>query len=354
MKTAPALPGTEPFSSTRLPTDNSGFHNGVLEVNVVNPLVSPNGDADVNYPIRINVYASMCDDAKFGQPLSERIVRLTPFKPQFGFEPQSGEADMLIPVGDKTPPTCPDQLETIAEELDVADETMNVFFGESITSLRELIKRYQFSRAAAKPLPAENTITTWSFISKARPYIAGWDPYGLDTSSAGGPKFTIGANGPLNIWSLCYAGWRGSLRHKYVYSGDIEGSLRIRRMDYVNYQGFFKEDVPYSSSDSDLSQFLSAATINEGWDGMKLNHAQYNKILEVEVPFYSNRRFESSRKVNADSLPGGSVEISETLMVQNELPQRSYVEDYVSAGDDYSLMFFTGVPLLYSSYVEPH
>ncbi|UUV42146.1 MAG: structural protein [Macrobrachium rosenbergii virus 5] len=343
-----AQPGFEPYSTSRLTTDNSGSTNGVLEVNVVNQLVSPDGDS----PIRINVFASMCDDAKFGQPVSSRITALSPFVPQGGYEPQSGEGENMAILNDTTDPTCPDSLDTIGEELAPADETMNVFFGETITSLRELIKRYQFTRGISKPDVSANTITTSCLRMKAQPYIAGWDQFGLDLAANDVTPLTIGNNGPLALWNLCYAGWRGGIRHKLAYSSNIEGTLRCRRVDHNNNYGFTQQTESTSQLDGDITKFLSAKTFRNGWDGMYLNHAQYNKVVEVEIPFYTGKRFLPSRLVHADSTLGDALEVCETFVSGDNAPKKVYVEDYVAAGDDYSLMFFTGVPVLYRYYLD--
>lgn len=349
LNTLVAQPGFEPYSAqSRLTTDNSGKYNGVLEVNIVNQLVSPDGAS----PIRINVFASMCDDAKFGQPVSQNITALSPFVPQSGYEPQSGEGEEMTSLNETTDPTCPDSLETMGQELAHADETMNVFFGESITSLRELIKRYQFTRAVAKPDITANTITSSCFKMKAQPYIAGWDSFGLDTAANDVTPLTIGNNGPLALWNLCFAGWRGGIRHKLAFSSNIEGTLRCRRVEHNNNYGFTQTTESTTQLDGDITKFLSAKTFRNGWDGMYLNHAQYNKIVEVEIPFYTGKRFLSSRLTHADSTLGDGLEVCETFVTNNNVPKKIYIEDYVAAGDDYSLMFFTGVPVLYRYYLD--
>lgn len=339
-------PGAELYSTTRLTTDNSDFHNGVLEVDVINNLVSPDGAS----PIRINVFASMCDDAKFGQPVGNRISALSPFVPQSGFEPQSGE-EKTIDGNAMTAPTSGTKLTTIAEEGAPSDETMNVFFGESITSLRELLKRYYFTRAVSKPDLGENELTISKFKSKAQPYVAGWDQFGLDVAADDTTPLTIGVNGPIQLWNLCYAGWRGSLRHKFVYSSNIEGSLRVRRVEHNNAYGYTQQTELTTKLDGDITKFLSAKTFRESYDGSHINHSQYNKVLEFEIPFYTGKRYLPARQTHATSTLGDAFEIGETFVSTNNAPKKVYVEDYVAAGDDYSLMFFTGVPVLYRYYL---
>lgn len=337
------------YDTTRLTTDNSNLHNGVLELNVINQLVSPDGDS----PVRINVFASMCDDAKFGQPAAERLVNLSPFTPQTGFEPQSGEGEDMGDMDTKTGVTSTLSLDPIVGEAPAADQTYNVFFGETITSLRELIKRYQVTRVIVKPQVDANNITISTLQQKAQPYVAGWDTLdGLDYDANDTTKCTIGVNGPLSLWNLCYAGWRGGLRHKFVASSVLEGSYRVHRHEHNNAYGFTQVSENAPGFDGDITKFLSARTAEEGWDGMELNHASYNKVLEVEIPFYTGKRYLPARQIHANSILGDTIELSETYVSGGNAPKRVYIEDYVAAADDYSLMFFTGIPVMYRYFLN--
>lgn len=55
---------------------------------------------------------------------------------------------------------------------------------------------------------------------------------------------------------------------------------------------------------------------------MYLNHAQYNKVVEVEIPFYTGKRFLSSRLVHADSTLGDALEVCETFVSANNAPKK--------------------------------
>jgi hypothetical protein len=59
------------FNTTRLATSDNERHNGILEVNVLNTLVSPGLDSD----LQINVFVSACPDLKFGSPNGEKNSR---------------------------------------------------------------------------------------------------------------------------------------------------------------------------------------------------------------------------------------------------------------------------------------
>ena len=341
---------TVPYSTTRLTTDGSNRYNGVLEMNVVNQLVSPDGAS----PIRVNVFASACDDMKFGKPVGLNIADLSLFTPQSGYSPQSSELEILegSSTGDMIMPTAGTTLETISAKTEVSDETMNIFFGESLTSVRELIKRYYFTRSISMPIAAANGISIQTFTSKAQPYQMGWDTTdGLDFDANDSTQCTVGVQGPLQLWTPCFAGWKGGLRHKIVYSAGVEGSMRIQRLDHTNTYGWTSVFEGSGAIDGDRTKFISSRNAKESWDGTHLNHVAYNKIGEVEVPFYTGKRFLPAKQKHAESLTGDCYRVQNTFSANNA-PKQAYIEDWVAAGDDYSLFFFTGVPVMYRVYLD--
>jgi len=102
------LPGTESvtqmYSTSRYLSQEQG--NGVLGVYVVNELTTPN--STVNNDIQVNVYVSMGDDFEVFVP--DDHFQYFVFKPQSGFEPQSGE---VTPESQNTSePSAPQQEES--------------------------------------------------------------------------------------------------------------------------------------------------------------------------------------------------------------------------------------------------
>lgn len=140
----------ELYSDTnRLALDNNSRYNGTIEVNVVNSLVAPSTDT----PIQFNVFVSACEDIKFGEPSPTQMKALSIFpEPEVlaRYTPQSGIVDSAAIAGTSEggtdAPTNPDAILPIASGASVADQTMNVFFGEAPKSIRELNRRYVLHR----------------------------------------------------------------------------------------------------------------------------------------------------------------------------------------------------------------
>lgn len=386
--------------STNIPTqhwdtvvqaeDTSDQFNGVIQVQSASALISPNAEEGIT----INVFTSMCPDAKFGSPWGRHGQFLSYF-PNINFaaltapegeefttrntgEEQiealfavrnegrnraliNGEVverppDYVPPevqrtvkilqsesgIGD-TPmledrPTDSTSLTNIARTHDETDECYNVFFGEAPVSLRDMCKRYIMQRVKLKTSGVH--MVAWR--TKNLPYYHGLDPQGLD-AGATNPK-TMGQNGPLNFWLPCFAGWRGSLRRKYFFFGLESGGGNVHVSNYGPYP---LADITYQQNGS------TDDTLNQGYmDNMGLfsftgaaqTMTSDNRTTEVEFPFYSDRRFHNARVLQADDLDCDSHDAEFCSDDNNITRQNNLVIDYVAAGDDFSMHFFTGVP----------
>jgi hypothetical protein len=211
-------------SLPRLPIDSNREHNGVLEVNVVNELVSPLQ----NQSISVNVYVSMCEDAKFADPVQQRLnayhlwPEVEPLMGQSGMElKESGEGYCDDKPGES------EKITTLTKSMPEADQMMNVFYGEIPTTLRELCKRYVLTRSYLCPISTwYNTWQQHSLLNKDLPYQTGYDPLGLDVSTIAG-NVTLGYKSPLAYFMPAYAGYRGAIRHKYVCLGLLDLRLQL-------------------------------------------------------------------------------------------------------------------------------
>jgi hypothetical protein len=226
------------------------YGNGILTLSVVTPLMSP--DDTIDNDIFINVYASACDDFALGNPTS-RFQRYLPagrcdirtdiseYTMAKNEEPEeqvvNGEQD--TPVGDGTSVICHFGL-----PLGSASDYATIHFGESITSFRQLMKRYSLHEET-RLLPFESSTLTsdWTqgdsvYAVKARPafpvlgatvHLDDAGSYAvLNTNKTGpvGPPFTmkalvVGADSIFEFYALqtitnyvtqAFTGWRGTNR----------------------------------------------------------------------------------------------------------------------------------------------
>jgi hypothetical protein len=339
-------------SSVRLPT-NKESQNGVLEVAVVNNLVSPAADTSISF----NVFVSACDDIKFMEP-GTGYKQYSIYKPQSGiiYEPQSGEAILLAdestdevdaPVGAET-------IESIAETLEPADETMTVFFGEKISSIRQMCKRFIRTRIDVLPAAIFTDFVEYTKNDRGLGYWAGWDPNGIDTET--GFKCNITVPTYAQFFLPCYAGWKGGTRIKYMFDGNFDKIPVAHRSGYNNAPYLVQDLKTYTSSESQ-SKLMTARFGQLTAMGSAATNLGVNNTLECEIPYYNGVRFSPARMPSSDFGNGAqSARLctslkSNTESIANQVSGTVFT--WLSVGEDFTCFFFTGCPVLYKYEITP-
>lgn len=341
-------------SLPRLATDSSGLFNGVLEVDVLNSLVSPSVDSNIT----VNVYVSMCDDVKFAAPDADKMRNLHVFPvPVAALDSQSGMEGQGGNGGDITDrPTGVMPIDPIGSKGEQADETMNVFFGESPTTLRELFKRYVKTRSWNPPVAGAGAINLDKLRNKNLPYHTGWDPDGVDTDFGGTTQLTCGNTHFLSFFIPCYAGYRGATRKKYVFSTTTNALTNpiVTRALFSNSGAgtYISNSIPASSDSNFLQKFFSSRFGTTSTAGASTTNLGVNNTIEVEFPFYWDGRIGYSRLLGANSLQCEShtvetIGVGADIDIQLDGTNVSYSQ-YDAAGEDFSLYFWTGAPILYN------
>jgi hypothetical protein len=317
--------------------------NGVIELDVINELVSPNASSDIS----VNVYVSMCDDARFAQPDGEKIKNLTYFRhPEEG--PLTSQSGIVEQTG-VDEPLAATQLETIASEAVPEDQTMNVFFGENVTSIRELVKRYVMTRYWYNAFAFGNGTNVTRLRNKTFPYQRGYDPEGIDTEQFG--AYNNSNMNPISYFQACYAGYRGSIRHKYLYhtAGNMLTPV-VEREDYSPDTAGIWSTQAITAANSDSGELTKAFT-NTSWQGAAGTGTTINNGVEVEFPFYNKGRIGYSRLIRAQDLdcPSTSSWFATGLdyAFRQGTDEKIAFQQWTAAGEDFSLYFFTGVPIMY-------
>lgn len=333
-----------PFSTDKLPLDTSNRYNGVLEVNVLNRLTSPSTDTDV----QVLVFARMNDDCVFAKPDGKKINNLsyfpkvTPVTPPLKLESQSQMFDGK-PVADTA-------LQPIADNK-TDNKSSLVYYGESITSLRSLFKRYVYSRYWVYPVE-QTTPQLINVRNKDLPLQPGWDVNGVDSSIVNpADKFTLVNSSPLSHMLPCFAAWRGSMRRKYyvIGPGSASGFSAVTRDTYQQVTPVMT-GLPVSNTDSEEA----TKTLTEFFNGWSFNgtattlHEQ-NRCIEVDIPFYSEQRFRSPRLLSAKDLDCDTHFFYDLIgATRGATPViNGAVAEHVATGEDFNLHFFTGVPVQY-------
>lgn len=168
----------------------------------------------------------------------------------------------------------------------------------------------------------------------------------------------------LNYVSSAYTAYRGALRwkHQFVQQGGLQrterGIFRAERFavdrgayaigfDLWNGKGT-DSDVPYE----ELQHW------NTNHDGTHITVPQLNSVLEVEYPHQSQLRFYPCKRENITNTFGEAyVDYHKvSALIRHDPTDQAggtQVFDFVAAGEDFSLHFFTGCPIMYYSPSDP-
>lgn len=371
-------------NTSRLSTSFDNKWNGILEVDVVNSLVAPAPDTSISF----NVYVSCVPDIKFAspnpstlhlyslfpelgdplttipedreesaalpslkdKPLSEYKRRSTGYT---GYCPQSGtieEAPSGTTMGATDIPVDPGGIQDIAVTSEEIDQTMNVYFGESPKSLRDLMRRYVHHRTWVFGAPTAGTITQTNLRDKAIGYWPGFDPKGIDVNS--GFPATVTIPHYLHWFSPCYAAWRGGLRTKYVFDDNQYVMPTVSRVGFDNNSPVETFTLSDTSAEY-LTQRLTATSNQYSAGGSASTNLGVNNTIEVETPFYHPVRFASARLPKADTANGSETNIVSMISGGTDFglqdAKKYSCSTWKSVGEDFSLFFFTGCPIVYLS-----
>lgn len=362
-----------PFTAGLVFTTTDICSNGVLTVQVLNPLRIPN--ANLVGECLVLVSAKMCDDFEVAAPTGSFIERmqwvpnrvpppslLEPDEPVKieNLKPQSQDAtvdsEMVVkPVSELASPLND-------TTLPVDDGTMLVFFGESVKSIRTLLKRYCFHSLFHTNWPGAVGALYYSRIAHNFPYHKGPIANAIHNNTLGTNNYcgmTL-----LNWFTPSYVAWRGSIRHKFLFGSrtgaNSPGSLAMVSRDNSHYTGY---NVTVRSETTSMqaisvSRLAEYAALFHRTDSPGGCHTQCmgpGGALEVELPFQTSNRWDRARardytgpiapqqgqrthqyhKFTTAVFPTGGTNIQEVYY------------DFVAAGEDYNLLFFIGVPIMY-------
>jgi len=338
--------------------------NGILELAVLNDLVSPSVDA----PISINVFVSACDDFKLAAPTNSSLNNFHLFPvPPAGLKALEApsEDEVLtsqssspnVETGDTTEsdkPTSAGELMAVASKSSQDDNTYLVYYGDPPCSIRELCKRYVNVRTWLPGEASTETMRINTIRNKNLPYYTGWDSGGIDLAADGSTKLTVGPTSFISWFTPSYAGWRGSMRHKFYMSATSDSQTPLVIRDGYNGSGngnFAFTSIALSSATAAIQKFLTSRLAATSGAGTAATNLGINNTLEVDLPYYMPKRFSAARAVSAQNLDCNShimktVALSSSSRGATTTTQTAY-QDHVAAGEDFSLFFFTGVPIYF-------
>jgi len=328
--------------------------NGVLSVHVVNDLTIP---ALTAADVTIAVFISANDDFAVWNPHDAHLGAMV-LKPQGILEPEGmDEEDSTV---DANTPVAVDKDEMIKPaQSSMYEKLAMIYTGENVPSIRSWLKRYchHFSWG---PDDTNGAVYRTSLQTSAFPFNRGNVNNAVHLTSTAAP-YNYCNTTLLNYLSWAYVGWRGSIRWKvglterYANDGGAmpSFSLLVSRQPEPA-----AADYAYNITavGADNTESTNAHRILEGrsdtfWDGTTITPVLNNPVVEIDIPYQSNKRFQlcriedrtSSVYAAVSEVPGKVSQLTCNLLGTGV----TNVDEYVAIGDDFSLLFYIGPPVMY-------
>jgi len=227
--------------------------------------------------------------------------------------------------------------------------------GEKITNLREYLRRYTL----LKMYPVEGDLDNYSvtrIVVPTFPQAYGWDPSGWDTNNlVPASKCNYCASLPLTILNMAFGAWRGGIKRKLAFTYSNTSAIAtagmsrypiVTRAQYGTV-GSFKTVFTNATFEDLLKRLSNGEAFNATSLGTATQDIWNNGFLEIESPFYIGQlRFASARSNNARALVTEGVRI-EILQSPQAAASKLLVTEFVAIGDDFTMFFFVGCPILY-------
>ncbi|APG76911.1 hypothetical protein 2 [Beihai hermit crab virus 1] len=368
--------------------------NGVLTLHVFTELTVPNSVTTDS--VRINVYASACEDISFANPCAEYARYMPYLRATVTPEPTLLNEQVLNaatdnPVVDAHPP--------VAHHFGLPKGRPPgvglIHYGEEIESFRTLLKRYhlhEVSRLCPEFTddcvdPVSSTTTVYWRTRRAFPTWGGRvlasdaDVPGNYSGAISSPFYHDAANNcefvantTLANWVVSgFAGWRGSNRWLVdsTYKGGSTTVTRLTSASMANGHAF----IPVSPANGGASEAIALTyllgtpfdklstlklqdeDVGSGFTGTAAG-LDWNGVSEFEVPYYSNYRFSPAKSIEVGSPSGvpmktlypnrntGSWMWTRVNYNMNDTIASTVVSSYHSIGEDFQVYWYTGPPVM--------
>ncbi len=327
------------YTNGSMPVPDNDYVNGTFGVKVLNRQTSPVASSD----IRILVFVRACDNMEFAVPrnIPNTLSILEPQASKFDVDPST------LMLGVKPSESKPE---------------MNLLYmGEKIVSMRTLFQRYDLNLripiTASAQTGANVQVVTYTIPRNV--VLNGYDNNGLNTAVNQAGALSFGYNfaeqTPISWLQYSFLGRRGSLIYNLV-PVDMYGTTQVTNVDraLINPKGRTVNIVTLSVTNNVARSATLASSGNTG-RALTINKTQTG--LTVLVPMYSRYKFQfnapsanvAGAGVSVDNTSDDTVTITTSTYYSTTTTANvaAYIDVYVSAGTDFSLLFFIGVPRVY-------
>lgn len=332
--------------------NSTAVGNGTISVYVVNELTVPNSTIDND--ISVNVFIKMCDDFEVASPSNEHTQLRTTTAAIT--EPQSEEiADVDY---NNAAPMETEVVNTAGNKTDLTDYTNHVYFGESIRSFRQMLKRYNFHEVLTYPTSDLSTIIP--IEGRYRRHTMPFEP-GYVSVARNGPVTKALASGDyaygnmtlLRYITLGYAGWRGGIRWIHDFSeGTWKMRSQITRLSFpTGMDNSVSEVIGQANTNAAIASNIGQHTGSSM--GTVRVDSPVNSLVAAEIPFYSIRRFYPAKKRPDFSSLGQAFTDSFDISVKGDVVGTDYATTWVAAAEDFNCFFYVGPPIFYYEASRP-
>jgi hypothetical protein len=308
-----------PHSASRFTTFENGT-NGTLSIYVLNELTSPASDPTVGNTITIASYIRAGKDYQVANPSGKMSVYQA-------YIPESGVSETT------------ESGVNIDHAMVSQQKQMRVYQGERVESFRMLLKRYQNYMRVSRIDVVETAYNVWYVDHQGFPVMRGITnniPYtGANQVSLTYIQYLMGA----------FSGWKGSFRWKVIL--DLpETNFMVSRRDSETLNAYATFVDLSTSGLTKAREFATLGAEASTFGGVWTN-TSVNPALEIELPFYSQYKFVAGKPYNITQ--GFLNAYTQQFRVMVQKPSDSDTADHslsflASAGEDFTLYFFSGFP----------
>lgn len=311
--------------------------NGTISVRVHNILTAP----EVTSNVSVLVFVRGAENLEFANPrdLNSRLSL---------WDVQSDDLDLQADVIGGSP-----------SRMD--DNQYLTNFGESINSLRTLLRRQTYTYSAFPPDNTTSDFWIWQKGMTRLPLANGYDTSGIHSAvSAVAPpatkKYNFAQFHPMMYVMSAFVAYRGSVNWTFNPTSNIPfGNVKIVRSNTLKYTsaslgspGF---SFPNGTQSANAQGFLN---LEPGAAGMAMTNQETQCGLSAQLPNYSAYKFQSTRKSRA-TLPettDGSAWDMYILEVSGSGTNSSGIKKaaihmYCGIGTDFGVHFFLNTPTLH-------
>lgn len=325
-------PSTTPLASLTL----EPLANGYLSVQVVNELTAP--DTNLTAPVTVMVFVSACDDFEVFSPTDE-INKIT-------YVPQSGLQEHPLSTDQVTPNV------VFGVVKKGADPTPLIYHGDSVKSLRVLLKRYSLYRYWVFS-PAGVGRVLLSLNTTAYPQTKGRIANGVDQATiVTSVPFNYCNMTPMQYFTPGFLAKRGGVRNRFLTMCDTK--IYNASLMRTNSSAYSKTVTPIPGSTTNQITGNYASLIPRfGFSGASTVADLNLDTLDMESPYHQADRYIPAR-ATLDSFISPKTGILFQAQANTVATEVHYpISQYVSAADDYSLMGFIDVPIMYIYPTQP-